>query len=97
VTHPCRYEPDLNPTYQDLAMYYSTAVIPARVRKARDKAKVESAVLIAERWIVVALRNHTFFSIGELNRAIKGEAGRVQQPALAEAEGIEETPLRDHR
>jgi transposase len=71
VTHPCRYEPDLNPTYQDFATYYSTAVIPARVRKARDKAKVESAVLIAERWIIAALRNHTFFSIGELNRAIR--------------------------
>src|SRR5208337_4931802 len=71
VTHPCRYEPDLNPTYQDFATYYSTAVIPARVRKARDKAKVESAVLIAERWIIAALRNHTFFSIGDLNRAIR--------------------------
>ena len=71
VTHPCRYEPDLNPTYQDFATYYSTAVIPARVRKARDKARVESAVLIAERWIIAVLRNHTFFSIGELNRAIR--------------------------
>jgi len=71
VTHPCRYEPDLNPTYQDFATYYSTAIVPARVRKARDKAKVESAVLIAERWIIAALRNHTFFSIGELNRAIR--------------------------
>lgn len=75
VTHPCRYEPDINPTYQDLATYYSTAVIPARVRKARDKAKVESAVLIAERWIIAALRNHTFFSIGELNRAIREKLG----------------------
>ncbi len=71
VTHPCRYEPDLNPTYQDAAAYYGTVVIPARVKKARDKAKVESAVLIAERWIIAALRNHTFFSIGDLNRAVK--------------------------
>ncbi len=71
VTHPCRYEPDLNPTYQDLAEHYGTVVIPARVRKAQDKAKVESAVLIAERWILAALRNRTFFSLEELTPAIQ--------------------------
>lgn len=70
VTNPCRYEPDVNPTYQDLAEHYNTTVIPARPGKPRDKAKVESAVLVAERWILAPLRNHTFFSIGELNRAI---------------------------
>jgi transposase len=70
VTSPCRYEPDINPTYQDLAEYYGTTVIPARPGKARDKAKVESAVLVAERWILAALRNHTFFSVAELNEAI---------------------------
>ncbi len=73
VTHPCRYEPDINPTYQDLAEHYATAVIPARVRRPRDKAKVESAVFVAERWILAALRNHTFFSLAELNRAIGEE------------------------
>jgi len=70
VTHPCRYEPDINPTYADLAEYYGTVVIPARVRKARDKAKVESAVLIGERWILAALRHHRFFSLAEVNQAI---------------------------
>jgi transposase len=70
VTHPCRYEPDINPTYQDLAQHYGTTVIPARAGKARDKAKVESAVLVAERWILATLRNHTFFSVAELNKAI---------------------------
>jgi transposase len=70
VTHPCRYEPDLNPTYADLAAHYGTVVIPARVRKARDKAKVESAVLIGERWILAALRNHRFFSLAEVNQTI---------------------------
>jgi len=73
VTHPCRYEPDVNPTYQDLAQHYATTVIPARVRRPRDKAKVESAVFVAERWILAALRNHTFFSVAELNRAIAKE------------------------
>jgi len=70
VKHPCRYEPDINPTYQDLADHYDTTVIPARSGHPRDKAKVESAVLVAERWILAALRNHQFFSLAELNRAI---------------------------
>jgi transposase len=71
VTNPCRYEPDINPTYQDLAEHYGPTVIPARPGKPRDKAKVESAVLVAERWILAALRNHTFFSLTELNKAIR--------------------------
>jgi transposase len=71
VTHPCRYEPDLNPTYQDMASHYGAAVIPARVKKPKDKAKVESSVLIVERWIIASLRNHTFFSLAELNKAIR--------------------------
>ncbi len=70
VTSPCRYEPDINPTHQDLAQHYGTAVIPARVRKPKDKAKVESAVLVAVRWILAALRNHRFFSLAELNKAM---------------------------
>ncbi len=70
IKHPCRYEPDINPTYQDLADHYGTTVIPARPGRPRDKAKVESAVLVAERWILAALRNHQFFSLAELNRAI---------------------------
>lgn len=70
VTTPSLYEPDINPTYQDLAQHYGTTVIPARPAKPRDKAKVESAVLFAERWILAALRNHTFFSLSELNQAI---------------------------
>jgi transposase len=70
VTHPCRYEPDINPTYLDLAEHYDTTVIPARTKKPRDKAKVESGVFVAERWILAALRNHTFFSLAELNQLI---------------------------
>lgn len=70
VTSPCRYEPDINPTYHDMARHYGTVVIPTRVARPKDKAKVESAVLVAERWILAALRNHSFFSLGELNGAI---------------------------
>ena len=70
VNKPCTYEPDINPTYHDLAEHYGAVVIPARVAKPKDKAKVESAVFVAERWILAALRNHTFFSITALNQAI---------------------------
>jgi transposase len=72
VKHPCRYEPDLNPTYQDLAQHYGTAVIPTRVRKPKDKAKAEVGVQVVERWILARLRNHTFFSLADLNQAIQG-------------------------
>ncbi|SEM83595.1 Transposase [Syntrophus gentianae] len=70
VTKACYYEPDINPTYYKMACHYNTVIIPARIVKPKDKAKVESAVLIAERWILAALRNHAFFSISELNNAI---------------------------
>lgn len=71
VTRACRYEPDINPTYQQMASHYGTVVIPARVRRPRDKAKAEVGVLVAERWIMAALRHRTFFSLAELNAAVK--------------------------
>ncbi len=70
VTTPCRYEPGINRTYMDMAAHYGTAIIPARVRKAKDKAKVESGVQVVERWILARLRNRTFFSLAEANTAI---------------------------
>jgi len=70
VTSPCRYEPDVNRTYEELARHYGVAVLPARVKKPRDKAKVESGVLQVERWILARLRNETFFSLRELNASI---------------------------
>jgi transposase len=71
VTRACRYDPDLNPTYHEMAMHYGVGVVPARPYKPRDKAKVESGVLVVERWIIAALRNRRFFEIGELNQAIR--------------------------
>jgi transposase len=70
VSKAHRYEPDLNPTYQDFAAHYGVAVIPARVRKPRDKAKAEGGVLLVERWILARLRHQTFFSLAALNAAI---------------------------
>ena len=72
VHKACRYDPDLNPTYQQLAMHYGISVIPARPRKPKDKAKAEAGVLNVERQILARLRNETFNSLGELNQAIKG-------------------------
>lgn len=71
VTTPNFFDPDLNPTYHDLARHYGTAILPARVRKPRDKAKVEAGVLLAQRWILARLRHQRFFSLAELNRAIR--------------------------
>jgi transposase len=71
VSRACRYEPDLNPAYQEMAEHYAVAVIPARRYRARDKAKVEVGVLVAERWILAALRHRKFFSLAELNQAIR--------------------------
>jgi len=71
VTTPCRYDPVVNRTYEEMAAHYGTAVIPARVMKPRDKAKVEAGVLLVERWILACLRHQTFFSLAALNREIR--------------------------
>ena len=70
VTKSCRYEPELNTTYADMAQHYGVAIIPARPYKPRDKAMVELGVLLVQRWITARLRRHTFFSLNELNRLI---------------------------
>ncbi len=70
VTRSCRYEPQVQRTYEDLATHYDTTVLPARPYKARDKAKVENAVLIVQRWILARIRNEVFASITQLNRRI---------------------------
>jgi transposase len=71
VNKACKYEPELNRTYLSLAQYYGFAVIPCRVRRPKDKAKVEKGVNMAQRWILACLRNHKFYSLSELNVAIR--------------------------
>jgi transposase len=70
VGQPCRYEPEVQRTYEEFARHYATVIIPARPRKPRDKAKVEVAVQVVQRWILARLRHRRFFSLGELNAAI---------------------------
>jgi transposase len=71
VTHPGYYDPDINPSDQEFASHYGMAVLPARVRKPRDKAKAEAGVLLAQRWILARLRHQRFFSRAEVNSAIR--------------------------
>lgn len=71
TTRACQYDPDINPTYQQMLAHYGVAVMPARPRKPKDKAKVETAVQIVERWIMAKLRHETFFSLGSLSYRIK--------------------------
>jgi transposase len=70
IRKACFYEPDLNPSYLEMANHYGTAILPTRVKKPRDKAKVENGVLVVERWILARIRNETFFSLAQLNRRI---------------------------
>ncbi len=70
VKSPSHYEPELNPAYAEFAQHYGVAIIPARVRKPRDKAKVEVGVQIVERHILAPLRNRTFFTLSEANEAV---------------------------
>jgi transposase len=71
ITRACFYEPLVNRTYADMARHYRTTVIPARPYKARDKAKVEVGVQVVQRWILTRLRHRRFFSLSELNSAIR--------------------------
>ena len=70
INKACRYEPEINRSYLCLAQHYGFAVIPARVAKPKDKAKVEAAVLLAQRWILACLRNRIFYSLSEFNQSV---------------------------
>lgn len=81
------YEPDLNPTYQDMAKHYNLAIIPTRRRKPKDKAKAEVGVQLVSRWILARLRNHRFFSLYELNREIRRLLQQLNQKPFKKLEG----------
>ena len=87
VTNPSRYEPDLNPTYQEMAEHYGCTVIPARPYKPRDKAKGENAVQVVERQILARLRHCIFANIEELNRAVAEELVVVNEKPFQKLEG----------
>jgi Integrase core domain len=84
VTDPCRYEPGVNRSYQDFAEHYNIAVVPARPREPRDKAKVENAVQQVERQVLAPLRHETFPSFTALNAAIGVQLERLNQRTMKE-------------
>ena len=79
VTRACWYDPDLNPAYLELARRFDTVILPTRAGKARDKAAVETAVQVVERWVIAPLRNRRFFSLGELNRAVRERVDEINR------------------
>jgi transposase len=87
VSGPDRYDPEINPTYAELSQHYDLAIVPARPAKPRDKAKVEAAVLLAQRWILACLRNRTFFSIDDLNAAIADLLEKLNTRPFKKLEG----------
>ena len=87
VIRPCRYEPLLHRTYQEMAQHSGTIIIPARPRTARDKAKVESGVQIAQRQILAALRDQKFFSVAQLNQAIASLLAQLNEQPFQKLEG----------
>jgi hypothetical protein len=87
VSKACRYDPSLNPSYQQLSAHYQVAVIPARPYKPKDKSKVEVSVQIVERWILARLRHHTFFSLAELNQCIRALLLELNQKPFKQLPG----------
>ncbi len=71
ITKGHKYEPDINPEYQDFAAHYGSTILAARPYKPKDKALVEGAVRIIYQRIYAPLRNRTFHSLEELNRAMR--------------------------
>lgn len=82
-----RYEPDINPAYQQLAAHYRVAVVPARPYKPKDKSKAEVGVQIVERWIMARLRHQTFFTLASLNQAIRFLLEDLNQRAFKKLPG----------
>jgi transposase len=87
VTRACRYDPDLNPTFQEMATHYRCGVIAARPYKPRDKAKVEVGVQIVQRWIVAALRHRKFYSVADANQAIRELLDKLNQRPFRKRQG----------
>ncbi|MGH3301489.1 MAG: IS21 family transposase [Streptosporangiaceae bacterium] len=87
VTSSDRYEPDVNATFAEMAAHYGVAIIPARPYKPRDKAKAESGVLLAERWIIARLRGRRFTSLDEANAAIAGCAAEINARPFQKLDG----------
>jgi transposase len=88
VTKACFYEPAVNRTYAEMAHHYGTAVVPARPQRPKDKSKVEVGVQVATRWVIAKLRNRRFFSLAELNAAIREMITQLNDRGIWEPAGV---------
>jgi transposase len=91
VSGPHRYDPQINATYLEMAQHYGIAIVPARPKKPKDKAKVEVGVQVVQRWILACLRNRTFFSLDELNAAIAELLERLNMRPFQKLEGCRQS------
>jgi len=87
TTRACKYDPDLNPTYQQMAAHFNVAILPARPRKPKDKAKAEAGVLLVERWIMAVLRHEVFHSLTHLNQRIRELLDRLNNKPFQKLPG----------
>ena len=87
VKRPCRYEPDIQRTYENMARHYGAVVMPARVRKPKDKPRAERGVQEVLRWIIVVLQDREFFSLEEINEAIFEELEKINNKPFSVREG----------
>jgi len=95
ITKACYYEPDINPTYLDMANHYGTVILPTRVRRPKDKAKVEAGVQNVERWILARLRNCQFFGLQQLNGAIAELLSELNQKPFQKLPGCRKSLFED--
>jgi len=87
VSQADRYEPLLNDTYREMAHHYRTTVLTARVRRPRDKSRAELGVQVVTRWVLAVLRKRRFFSLEELNAAIRPLLTRLNERPFKKLEG----------
>jgi transposase len=95
VTTASRYEPEINRTYVDLARHYGAVVIPARPATPTDKPLVEVSVQIAQRWILAVLRHQTFFTLADLNTAIRAQIDAINDRPMKRV-GVSRRTLFEH-
>lgn len=91
INKACRYEPEANSTYEDMASHYGTAILPARPFRPQDKAPVEASVLLVQRWILARLRHRQFFSLEALNAAIRALLIDLNNRPFKKLEGSRES------
>lgn len=96
TTRACKYDPDLNPTYQQLAAHYNVAIIPARPLRPKDKAKAENGVLIVERWIMAVLRHEIFYTLTQLNQRVSELLLRLNTKAFQKLPGNRTSEFHTH-